>query len=809
MQLEQIEKRQTEQFRNLSVEEATSALLSSQAGLTDAEAKSRADRLGYNEVRERERSPVVEFALRLWGPVAWLLEITIGLSIVIGHYVESAIILLLLLLNAMIGFQRTRSSQRSLLLLKRRLALKARILRDGTWSVRASREVVPGDVISIALGDLVPADAKIIRGTVSVDQSALTGESLPVSVGESGILYSSSLVQRGDAVALVLNIGDNTMFGKTAELVKTARPKSHQEELMLSLVKYSMYFGVVLLLIVLADAIIVHSSLLTTLTFSLIFLIAAVPAAMPAVFSIVLSVGATELADKGVLVTRLDSIEDAASLEVLCLDKTGTITQNKLAVVDPVACQGFAREDVVRMAALASSEEFKDMIDLAVIRYAEAINAKTEDYRRISFIPFDPSTKKSEAIIESIEGHRLKVVKGAPQVVMALPGERRWSSEYEKALEEFSSRGFRVLAVAVSEADSLDNFQPAGLLPISDPPRPDSKTMIDELKNLGVRPKMLTGDNLAIARQVGREIGIGEKIYRMSEVSKLGEDAEATVVLEGDGFAEVFPEDKYKIVRLLQSRGLLVGMTGDGVNDAPALKQAELGIAVQNSTDAARASSSVVLTESGIGVLNDCIKESRRIYQRLLTWVLNRLTRTVQFLGLLAIGFLWLHTNLLTVLDMVILVFVGDFLAMSLATDNVTYTRGKPNLWNVRKVTIASILIGILLLVEALIGVSIGVSYFHLRFLELQTYVMLMLLFMSQFRVLTVRERRRFWSSSPGRDLTLTVVAATVSFVIIGLFGVIVPALSFYPVLFLLVYSAASTLVIDFPKYSVFKWLAL
>jgi len=811
MQLQEINNKSTDEFRKLSIEEATRLLLSSTAGLTDAEARARIEKFGFNKLREKTRNPILDFVLRLWGPVPWLLELTVVLSVVIGHYPEAAIILTLLLLNAAIGFHRSSSSQKALQLLKKRLALKAKILRDGRWGVRDSREIVPGDVISIGLGDLIPADAKIIQGTLSVDQSALTGESLPVSVRESGVLYSSSLVQRGNAIALVLNTGRNTLFGKTAELVNTARPKSHQEELMVSTVKYSMYFSIGLLLLVFADAVAVRSSLLTIVTFSLIFLIAAIPAAMPAVFSIVLSVGARELAGKGVLVTRLDSIEDAASLEVLCFDKTGTITQNRLSVADPIPSFGSTKEDVVKMAALASSEEFKDMIDLAVIRYAKEIHVSVGEYRQVSFTPFDPSTKMSEAIVENVEGqhHSFRVVKGAPQIIMALPGNRKWGYEDERAVEELSSRGYRVLAVAMSDGSLPESFQPVGLLPVSDPPRPESKTMIDELKGLGVTPKMITGDNLAIAREVSREVGMGDKIYRMSEVAKLGKDIQEITVLEGDGFAEVYPEDKFRIVKLLQSKGLMVGMTGDGVNDAPALKQAELGIAVENSTDVARASSSVVLIESGMGVIIDSIKESRRIYQRLLTWILNRLTRVVQFLGLLAIGFFWLHVNLLSVLDMVILVFASDFLAMSLATDNVTYTRSKPNLWNVREITIASVLIGVMLLVEALIGVLIGVTYFNLPFQKLQTYVMLMLLFMSQFRILMVRERRHFWSSRPGRDLTLTVFVATLAFAILGVFGIIVPSLSFYQVLFLLLFSAAGTIVIDLPKYDIFKKLVL
>ena len=349
MQLQEINKA-TDEFRKLSIVEATGLLHSSTAGLTDAEARARIEKFGYNELKKKTRNPILDFVSRLWGPVPWLLELTIALSVVIGHYPEAAIILALLLLNAAIGFHRSSNSQKALQLLKKRLALKAKILRDGRWVVRDSKEIVPGDIISIGLGDLIPADAKIIQGTLSVDQSALTGESLPVGVGEAGILYSSSLVQRGQAIALVLNTGQNTLFGKTAELVSTARPKSHQEELMVSTVKYSMYFSIGALLFVIADSVVVRSSLLSIVTFSLIFLIAAIPAAMPAVFSIVLSVGATELARNGVLVTRLDSIEDAASIEVLCFDKTGTITQNRLSVADPIPSLGFSKEDVVKMA---------------------------------------------------------------------------------------------------------------------------------------------------------------------------------------------------------------------------------------------------------------------------------------------------------------------------------------------------------------------------------------------------------------------------------------------------------------------------
>jgi H+-transporting ATPase len=797
----------TDSYKHLSIEDATRLLESTPQGLVESEARSRIGRFGYNEVLERRRRPAIEFFSRFWGPVPWLLELTTALSIAIGHYLEAGIIFALLSTNAVIGFHRSRGAQKALTLLKKRLAIVAKVLRDGTWTTKSSREIVPGDIIALGLGDVVPADAKIVTGQVSLDQSALTGESLPVSVEKSGIVYSSSMVKRGNATALALNTGSSTFFGKTAELVNLARPKSHQEELMFSLVKYTVYFSIGALLLVIADAIAVHAEFLLVLTFTLIFLIATVPVALPAVFTIVLSVGATELAKRGALVTRLDSIEDAASVEVLCLDKTGTVTENKLSVAAPLPSRRYTEEDVVLTAALASSVESRDAIDMAVLDYAEELKINLDAYRLVSFTPFDPSTKLSEAIVDG-GGRRFRVVKGAPRVVLSrLGGEGRDSSNEEKAVEELSGRGYRTLAVARS-SDGQDDLNLVGLLPLADPPRQDSSAMISELRSLGVSPKMLTGDNIAIAREVGREVKLGNEIYRMTELDGLNKKEQERVIEECDGFAEVYPEDKYRIVKILQSDGRMVGMTGDGVNDAPALRQAEVGIAVQNSTDVARASSSIVLTEPGMRVIIDAIKESRRIYQRLLTWMLNRVTRTIQFLGLLVFGFFWFHSILLSVLGMVLLVFASDFLAISLATDNVM-SAGKPNLWDMKKISISSFLVGLVLLAGGIAGVEIGSAYFHLGQDQLQTFVMLMLLFTSQFRVLIVRERRHFWSSTPGRELTFTIVIAVAAFSLLGIFGIVVPALSPFEVVAILAFSVVVTLAADFPKYLIFKRLNL
>lgn len=799
----------TADFGNVPIVDAYRALSASANGLTGDEAKSRIGEFGYNELSEKRKNPFLDFLARYWGPMPWLLELTMALSYIIGHNLEAVIVFGLLTTNAVIGFHHARSSLRALELLKKRLAIKAKVLRNGEWVVRDAREIVPGDTIQVGLGDLVPADAKIVAGEVSIDQSALTGESLPVTARQSEILYSSSIVKRGEARALVVNTGANTYFGKTAELVKIAKPKSHQEQIMSAIVKYAMYVGIAALVLVVIDATVTRVvDLLTIVRFALIFLMGSVPVALPAVFAIVLAVGAMELAKEGALVTRLDSIEDAASMEVLCVDKTGTITQNELTVTDPISFTGFEKIDVATAAMLASKEEIRDVIDLAVIGYAKSLQASTGEYKQVSFTPFDPATRKSDAIIEH-NGKRFRVAKGAPQVILPLcKVDDETRKEVETEVQSLSKKGYRTLAVAKSDVNNLDSVVFIGLLPLADPPRPDSKETIGELRRLGVKPTMLTGDNLAIARQIAGQVEIGDRIYPMSNLEKLSEAEQASILDECDGLAEIYPEDKYRVVKLLQSRGHMVGMTGDGVNDSPALKQAEVGIAVSNSTDVAKASSSIVLTEPGLRVILKAIGTSRQIYQRMLTWVVNKVTKVIQFVGVLVLGFFWLHHVVLSVLGMVLLVFANDFVTMSLATDNVKTTKS-PNIWNVKNITLASLVIGALLVVEGAAIIFIGTNYYHMELGPLQTFVLLTLVFTSQFRVLIVRERKHFWSSRPGRELALSSMATVIGFALLGVYGVILPPVKIAQVLLVLGFSAIFTLGLDFPKYYAFRRFGL
>ena len=513
----------TSEYKAISVEESVRLLEASTNGLTESEAAKRIEIYGHNEVVEKKKSPVLDFMSRYWGPMPWLLELAMVLSYILGHYLELIIIFGLLTINVIIGFWHTRSSRKALELLKKRLAVKAKVLRNGEWVIKDARDIVPGDIITIGLGDLIPADAMTATDAeVSVDQSALTGESLPVSLHKSGIVYSGSIVKRGEAKCLVLNTGINTYFGRAVELVKIAKPVSHQEQIMMSVVKYMMYVGMGALVFVVVDAVLIHTNILSILTFALIFLMGAVPVALPAVFAVVLATGALELSGKGVLVTKLNSIEDAASMDILCVDKTGTITQNKLSVIDSIPFSGFKKEDVALIAGLASKEESKDVIDLTIIEYAKAIGANSGPYKQISFTPFDPAIKRSEAIIE-IDGERFKAVKGAPQIIISIciGIDEETRATANKKIQELSGLGYRILAVAKSEGNRLNDLRLVGFLPLADPPRPDSKSMIEELKALGVSVKMLTGDNIAIAKEIAGQVSIGNKIIQMSDTQQI------------------------------------------------------------------------------------------------------------------------------------------------------------------------------------------------------------------------------------------------------------------------------------------------
>lgn len=795
----------TADYKKMSLEETVKQLETKAEGLSGKEADKRREVFGYNKIEETRKKPFQDFFKRYWGPMPWLLEFAIVLTVILKHYTESGIIFLLLTINVVIGYMQSQNSQKAVELLKKKLEIKAKALRDGKWAVIEAKEIVPGDVINIKRGDLIPADVKIISGELSVDESALTGESLPKNLSQTDVIYSSSIVTHGEAKCVVVNTGANTYFGKTVELVKIAKPQSKQEELMLRIVRYMMYLGIIASIVVSVYAVYLHKDILFILSFIVIFLIGAIPVALPAVLTIVQAVGALELSKKGVLVTRLDSIEDAASIDIFCFDKTGTITQNKLTVVDSIAFGRFDKEYVIKMAALASREEEMDAIDLSIINYSRSVDSNFDGYEKISYTPFNPENKKTEAAVK-IDGKSIKIVKGAAQTIMELCGEidKTILEQANNAISGFSEKGSRTIAVAISEDESSGRFSLAGFLAIADPPREDSKSMIAEIKSLGIKSIMLTGDSIAIAQEIAIQVGIGKNIYRVGDLDGLNHEEQLKLIEESDGFAEVYPEDKYKIVKLLQDNGHVVGMTGDGVNDSPALKQADLGTAVSEATDVAKASASIVLTQPGLSEIIDAVVISRKTYQRMLTWVINKIIKVIEVVILFTVGFYWLHDIVISLLGMSLLVFANDFATMSISTDNVKSTNS-PNTWNIKNIALSSLPLGLFLALEDLGIIFIGLNYFHLGFLGIQTLVMLSLVFNTQFRILIVRERKHFWSSIPGTNLITVNLLTLIGFALLGSIGIFIPNLALNQVLIILGLTLLFMAAMDFVKYYLFR----
>jgi H+-transporting ATPase len=756
------------EFENLTLDQTYSRLESSSKGLDDRDIPARHDKYGFNEVISKKESGIKKFASKFWSPIPWMLEITIVITAVLGKYRDMYIIAFLLLFNGVLSFLQESRAQNAVELLKQKLHVKARVLRDGKWKQVEARDLVPGDVIHIRNGDIVPADLKIIRGDVQVDQSSLTGESLPVSRSSAQLLYSASTVKKGEADAIVIYTGSKTLFGKTTDLVATAGSKSHIEKLILGIVKYLVVIDSLLVVSIVAFSYYIHIPTGDIIPFALVVLITSIPVALPATFTIAMSVGAAEMSKKGVLVTRLTAIEDAASMDVVCLDKTGTITKNVLSVMDPITYD-CTEKDLLSYAVVASDSSSEDSIDDAVIEYAKLKGYFPDISKRTSFIPFDPHTKRTEALIEAENG-TLKLVKGSPPVLMKLYS---YPEKMTEDVDNLSKKGYRVIAVAIEDGEK----RILGLIPLHDPPREDSSKLIKELKDLSIDSKMVTGDSKAIAGEIASQVGIGTRTCDVSDALK------GTGSIDNyDVFSEVFPEDKYAIVKKLQNEGHIVGMTGDGVNDAPALKQAEVGISVSTGTDVAKAAASIVLTHEGVSDIVESVKSGRRIYQRMLTYILNKIIKTIQVVFFLTISFFIFRFFATTPFDIILLIFANDFVTMSIATDNARYSL-KPEKWGTRHIITTSGILAALLVGEGLLAlyIAIGLGLSHP---EIDTFIFDILVFSGQFTVYMVRERDRFWKSRPGKWLLLASAADIIFVSLISFSGILVTAIPYTLVLF-------------------------
>jgi H+-transporting ATPase len=701
-------------LKSLPMPELQAKLGSSPDGLSQAEAQKRLGEYGPNEIEEKRTDPFLKFLTYFWGPIPWMIEAAVILSAVARHWPDFAIILLLLLANALVGFWEEHQAGNAIAALKAKLAIKARVKRDGKWITPEARELVPGDVIRVRLGDIVPADARLLEGDpIEVDQSALTGESLPVTCKPGEAVFSGSIIRQGEIGAMVYATGANTYFGKTAQLVQEAHTVSHFQRAVLKIGNYLIILAVTLVVLILGVALFRGDRMLTTLQFALVLTVAAIPVAMPTVLSVTMAVGARLLAKKEAIVTRLAAIEELAGVDMLCSDKTGTLTQNKLTLGDAFSVNDVPSDQVILTAALASRADNKDTIDVAVLGGLKN-DQVLKGYQVIHFQPFDPVHKRTEATVKGADGKEFKVTKGAPQVILELSGNAaQVKPSVEKAVNEFAARGFRSLGVARAEQEG--EWQFVGVLPLFDPPREQAKATIATAGQMGVSVKMVTGDQLAIAREIAGKLGLGANILDASgfgdtkhhETAQLAESIE-----KADGFAQVFPEHKFHIVDVLQQRGHIVGMTGDGVNDAPALKKADCGIAVSGATDAARAAASIVLMTSGLSVIIDAIKESRKIFQRMNSYAIYRIAETIRVLLFMTLAILIFNFYPLTAVMIVMLALLNDGAILSIAYDNVRY-KDKPESWNMPMVLGIATVLGIAGVVSAFGLFYLGERVFH------------------------------------------------------------------------------------------------
>ncbi len=729
-------------------------------GLNQSEVEQKRKQFGFNEVPEKKANLWLQFTKKFWGLTAWLLEIIIALSLFLQNYTDVYIVLGLLILNAVLGFEEEIRASKAVDALKEKLRVNARVLREGVWKVLPAREIVPGDVVRIRPGDFVPADVKTVTGHLEVDQSALTGESFTVEKNPGDVLYSGSVVKRGESNGIVVSTGTKTFFGRTAQLVQLAKPKLHIEEVIASVVRWLLIIVSVLAIIALIFSVLRGFSVIDTLPIILAILLSAIPVALPAMFTVSMALGAMELSRKGVLITRLSAAEDAATMNVLCVDKTGTITLNKLSIVKTLPHNGFSEKDVVFYGALASQEANQDPIDIAFIESAKREGLPIGDYKQTSFVPFDARTRRTEATLQK-DGETFGVMKGAVRIIGTACGlNETEEKQLEEQTQEYALKGYRTLAVAKTNNNEKPTL--VGLAMLYDMPRPDSKQLIQELNKLGISVKMLTGDALPIAKETAKNVGLGENI---TLASSLKADMKTDALLaeeeaqQSDGFAEVYPEDKYTIVKSLQVSKHIVGMTGDGVNDAPALRQSEVGIAVSNATDVAKGAASVVLVNEGLTSIVDLVKNGRIIYERIVAWILSKIIRTLQVSVFTVLTFLLTGSYVISAFVVILYFFLTDFVKIALSTDKLQGS-DKPSTWKLGGAVKASAILGTFVIAESVALLYVALNIFNVPINDpaLYTYTFEILFYSALFLNFNVRERRLFYKSFPSKILFSSII---------------------------------------------------
>lgn len=796
-----------------SVSDTLAALhVNPDAGLRSAEVDTLRKEHGFNEVPVERGHPVRQFLGKFWGISAWMLELIMVLSAVLGNYSDLAVVGALLVINAVLSFMQEQRAAGVVETLRKRLQVSARVRRDSSWLVIPARELVPGDIVRVRTGDIIPADVKLITGALGVDQSALTGESKEADKEPGDVLSSGSIVRRGEGNGVVMLTGANTYFGRTTELVQEARPKLHIEAVVAKIVRWLFVIVGVLLGVVVVLSVIRGAALVEMIPLMLVLLMSAVPVALPVMFTVSMAVGSRELAMRGVLVTRLSASEDAATMDVLCVDKTGTITMNQLTVTGVSPQEHATEADVLFAGALASQESNQDPIDIAFLAAAndkhvfDGVPAVTP----VSFAPFDAETRRTEAVVEQ-NGRRLRVMKGAVHTIAEACGLGAPAiAALDAQVNASAAKGYRTLAVA--RGPETGGPVLVGLVSLYDPPRADAGQLIATLLDLGIPVKMLTGDALPVALEIGKEVGLPHirRVADLKAASAQSSNQTFDLFAGADGLAEVFPEDKYLVVRHLQAAGHVTGMTGDGVNDAPALRQAEVGIAVSSATDVAKGAASVVLTEAGLTNIVALVEQGRTIYQRILTWIINKISRTILKATFVAVAFVVTGKFVVSAFAMLLLVFLTDFAKISLSTDNVRPSR-RPETWNIGGFVAVSVVLGVAMVAETLFLLWIGWTKFGLATDNdaLYTFSFLMLLYFAVFSVVSARERHWFWATVPSKTFMFALAADAVTGTVLtfaGLKGL--RPLPWRETLAVFVYAMASCLVLnDAAKVAMIKRL--
>jgi H+-transporting ATPase len=761
-------------------------------GLTSSEAATKLQQVGPNSMPDTSIHPLARVIGKFWAPVPWMLEAAIILQLVLHKFVEAAVIAALLLFNAAVGFFQEGKAQTTLAALKSKLALNASVQRDGAWKIVPAANLVPGDLVKLSLGAIVAADVTILDGSVLLDQSMLTGESMPVEAGARTQTYAGALVRRGEARATVTQTGARTKFGHTAELVRSAHVVSSQQKAVLRVVRNLAIFNGVIIAGLVAYSEFRGMSWGETTPLVLTAILAAIPVALPATFTLATALGARALAKLGVLPTRLSAVDEAGTMDVLCSDKTGTLTRNELKVHTVRAFTGSDETHVLGFASLASADGGQDPVDEA-IRAAASQRKESSPAKLLKFTPFDPAKKMSEASATSQDGKSVRIVKGAYGTISALSHP---SAEAAKAVDEFNKQGLRVLAVAAGPASG--SLEVIGLIALSDPPRSDSAVLITQLSGLGVRTVMVTGDAVGTAAIVAQAVGLTGAACPAGPLPKDLRPEQFAV------FAGIFPEGKYDLVKAFQAGGHTVGMCGDGANDAPALRQAQMGVAVSTATDVAKSAAGIVLTAAGLGGIVTAVKEGRSAFQRILTYTLNSVTKKIVNVLFLAIGLVVTGHAILTPMLMVIIMITGDFLGMSITTDNVRQSPN-PNKWQIGKLTLACSVLGACFLAFCTGAMLIGHYRLGLDPSSLQTLCMIALVFGGEATLYNVRERHHLWSSRPGKWVIIASVGDLMIISALAVRGVAMKPLSISVVGSMLLAAVLFAFLLDLIKVPTFR----